>query len=243
MHPRQRSLVFGTVGDQHQRGRLRNHGEKSANIDSLTSSIQCASSIDIDDRISTGQRDRIQQRGQPPPPRIRINRGQRRIRVGDAQQIIEQQQILRVCIREPAPAPWRPAHRRRLRRQHLRSSRATAWNGTSAGMRLAEGRKHLRTAARATPHLAHQTALADARRSHHIHDATVTADRPVQQAPRRPSPTPGPPSGRLGTPDRATRAPMPTSRRAGTGSSAPLMRTISGSPRAAVHQPVARWTR
>jgi hypothetical protein len=65
---------------------------KSANIDSLTSSIQHI--LDhVDDRISTGQRDRVDQRGQPPPPRVRIDVGQRRVRVTNAQQVVEQQHV------------------------------------------------------------------------------------------------------------------------------------------------------
>jgi hypothetical protein len=51
------------------------------------------------------------------------------------------------------------------------------------GMGFTEGRKHLRTAAaRQCGRLVNKTALADARRSRHIHDAPMTADGPIQHA-------------------------------------------------------------
>ena len=43
-HPAQRAPIFGAVGDQHQRGVCGITATKSAIMDSLTSSIQCASS-------------------------------------------------------------------------------------------------------------------------------------------------------------------------------------------------------
>ena len=45
-----------------------------------------------------GHRDGIHVRGQPPPPGIRIDLGQLHIGIGDAHQVIEERQVLRVCI-------------------------------------------------------------------------------------------------------------------------------------------------
>ena len=45
-----------------------------------------------------GHRDGIHERGQPPPPGIRIDLGQLHIGIGDAHQVIEERQVLRVCI-------------------------------------------------------------------------------------------------------------------------------------------------
>ena len=70
---------------------------RSARIDSLTSSIQCASSIHASARPS-GHRDGIHELGQPLPPGIRIDLGQLHIGIGDAHQVIEERQVLRVCI-------------------------------------------------------------------------------------------------------------------------------------------------
>ena len=59
--------------------------------------------------------------------------GQRHIGVGDAQQIVEQQQILRVGIGNVGPAPARGRLRssRSATPVPARSSRVTAWNGIS----------------------------------------------------------------------------------------------------------------
>jgi hypothetical protein len=45
-----------------------------------------------------GHRDGIHERGQPPPPGIRIDLGQLHIGIGDAHQVIEERQVLGVCI-------------------------------------------------------------------------------------------------------------------------------------------------
>ena len=45
-----------------------------------------------------GHRDGIHVRGQPPPQGIRIDLGQLHIGIGDAHQVIEERQVLRVCI-------------------------------------------------------------------------------------------------------------------------------------------------
>ena len=71
---------------------------RSASIDSLTASIQCASST-MNSAGSVRASDAgVDQRGQPASSRIRVDLGQRHIGVGDAQQIIKQQQILRVGV-------------------------------------------------------------------------------------------------------------------------------------------------
>jgi len=49
-------------------------------------------------RVGARQRRGVDQRGQPTPPRIGVDLGQRDVRVGDAEQVIEQQQILWVGI-------------------------------------------------------------------------------------------------------------------------------------------------
>ncbi len=55
--------------------------------------------------------------------------------------------------------------------------------GDLAGVRLAEGGEHLdTTGGRHRRHLAHQTALADARWPHHTDDSAVAVDCTVQQA-------------------------------------------------------------
>ena len=88
-----------------------------------------------------------------------------------------------------------------------RSSRVTAWNGTVARMRLAEGPKHLDPATgRHRCGLPRHPALADARRSHHVHHTTATTDRAVHHCLKRrhlPAPTD---QARLGVPDQATGA-------------------------------------
>ena len=55
--------------------------------------------------------------------------------------------------------------------------------GDLAGVRLAEGGEHLNTTGGCHHrNLTHQTALADARRSHHADHSAVAVDSPVQQA-------------------------------------------------------------
>ena len=62
---------------------------KSASIDSLTASIQCASSMMNNAGSVRASVDGVDQRGQPAPPRIRVDLGQRHIGVGDAEQIVQ----------------------------------------------------------------------------------------------------------------------------------------------------------
>ncbi len=89
VHPRQRPLVLGAVGDDHQRGRLRDHGEEIGQH-RLADLIDPMGVLnDIDRRGFPGQRRGIHQRGQPPPTSIRIDLRQSNIGIGDAQQVIK----------------------------------------------------------------------------------------------------------------------------------------------------------
>ena len=76
---------------------------KSASIDSLTLSIHCASSMRYSAGAVRASDVGVDQCGQPAPPRVRVDLGQRHLGVGDAQQVIKQQQILRVGIGNPCP--------------------------------------------------------------------------------------------------------------------------------------------
>jgi hypothetical protein len=58
---------------------------------------------DIDRWDLAGQRGGIDQRRQPPPPGIRIDLGQLHLGIGDAQQVIEQHQVLGLGIGHPGP--------------------------------------------------------------------------------------------------------------------------------------------
>src|ERR1700741_1265505 len=51
--------------------------------------------------VARGQLGGIDQRGQPPPPRIGVDLGQLPLGIGDAQQLIEQQQILWISVGDP----------------------------------------------------------------------------------------------------------------------------------------------
>ena len=74
VHSSQRASILGSVGDQHQRGRLRDHGEEIGQH-RLADLIDPMGVLnDIDRRGLAGQRGRIHQRGQPPPTGIGINR-------------------------------------------------------------------------------------------------------------------------------------------------------------------------
>ena len=145
------------------------------------------------------------QRGQPAPPGVRVDLGQRHLGVGDAQQIIKQQQILRVGIRDLFPHPGaggfavqvsHAAARPQQPRHHMERD--------LTGMRLAEGPQHLDPATgRQRRGLPGHPALADARRSHHIHHTTAATDRAVHhgvEGRHLPAPTD---QARLGAPDQA----------------------------------------
>ena len=129
----------------------------------------------------------------------------RSIRVGDAQQVIKQQQILGVCVGNPVAhsiAGGLPV--KTLDAGGRAQQPRDGMEGDLAGVRLAEGGEHLHaTATRHRRHLAHQTALADTRRPHHADHRAVAVDGTVQQAldgRHLPAPTD---QSRLGTADSA----------------------------------------
>ena len=120
---------------------------------------------DIDRRHLACQRGGIDQRGQSPPPGIGINNRKSNVRIGDAQQVIEEQHVLGVGIRHPGAhsvtggravqathaggCPQQPRH---------------DMEGDVGGVRFAVGAEHLHFPARSDCyHLTHQTALADTR--------------------------------------------------------------------------------
>ena len=178
---------------------------KSASIDSLTASIQCASSM----MNSAGS-----VRASDAALISAVNRrrrasgsicGQRHLGVGDAQQIIEQQQILRVGIGDLFPDPGAGGFAVEVGHAGARPQQPRhRMEGNVAGVGLAEGPKHLDPATgRQRRGLARRPALADARRSHHIHDTTAATDRAVDHGVERrhlPVPTD---QARLGAPDQA----------------------------------------
>ena len=53
---------------------------------------------DVQRRGFAGQRRGIDQRSQPPPTGIRIDLGQLHLGIGDAQQVMQKQQVLGVCV-------------------------------------------------------------------------------------------------------------------------------------------------
>ena len=205
MHQRQRTLVFGAGGDQHHRRRARNDGEELGH-NRLADRIDPLGVIDdVKRRFSTGQRHGVDQGGQPAPPRIRIDLGQRHLGVGDAQQVIEQQQILRVCIRHafanPGPRGFAlqvfdPAQRAQQPRHRV--------EGNIVGMRFAVDPHHLDPATgRGRRGLPRHPALADTWRSHHGHDTTAATGRAVHhgvEGGHLPAPTD---QAHLGAPDQA----------------------------------------
>ena len=92
--------------------------------------------------------------------------------------------------------------------------------------------------------LAHQTALADARWPHHANHSAVAIDCAVQQASqRRTSPTADRPDSTQHARRARCRSPMPNSRWAATGLSAPLIEPSQAHREPLRHRPVARWTR
>ena len=97
-HPAERPGVFGAVGDQHQRGGLGDDGEELGEHGFADLVDPVGVLDDIDHPGFAGQRGGVDQRGQPPPPGIGIDLGQRDLRVGDAQQILEQQHVLGVSF-------------------------------------------------------------------------------------------------------------------------------------------------
>ena len=144
---------------------------------SLASSIQCTSSITYTRRRGPGQGGGVQQRGQPAPPRIGGDGGQRDCGVTDPEQIVQQQQVLwvrrrgcgsRTCARAASLVES-------LTPNTVRSRRATTMERDLAGMGFAVGGEHLDAAAgsqssRASPH---DPALADTGRPDHPDHTSV----------------------------------------------------------------------
>ena len=136
-HPAQRALIFRTIGDQHQRGRLRDHREEVGQH-RLADLIDPMGILnDIDRRGFTGQRGGIDQRGQPPPTGIGIDPRKSNIGIGDAQQVIKQQPSPRGLRQEPGRAlgrgrPARQDPRRRWPRAAAapRHGRGPGWCAT-----------------------------------------------------------------------------------------------------------------
>ena len=91
VHPRQRSVVFGAGGDQHHRRGARDDGEEVGQH-RLADRIDPVRVLDDEQRrFGARQRHGVDQCGQPAPPRVRVDLGQRHVGVGDAEQIVEQQ--------------------------------------------------------------------------------------------------------------------------------------------------------
>ena len=120
---------------------------------------------DIDRWKLAGQRGGIDQRGQPPAPGIGIDLGQLHLGIGDAQQVIEQQQILGVCIRHPRAHPVTSS--RGIQATHTEGCPQQPrhdMEGNIGGVRFAEGAEHLDTLGGGQRgDLTHEAALADSR--------------------------------------------------------------------------------
>jgi hypothetical protein len=183
-HMCERSAILGTVRDQHYRPRLGNDGEETSEH-GLADLIDPVGVLDdVDRRCGAGQRHRVDQRAQPPPPRVRIDVRQRHIPVTNAQQVIKQHHILGIGVgnlcMHPCPrgliveigySADRAQQPRRCMERNL------------MGMRLAKGRKNLdATTFRERHRLTDESALTNARRSRHPDDTPVAADRSIQHA-------------------------------------------------------------
>ena len=113
--------------------------------------------------------------------------GQSHVRVADAQQVIQQHQILGIGVGNLCTHPCPrgliveigdPGGIAQQPRHHMERN--------LTGVRLAEGRKHLDAATFRERHrLTDESALADARRSRHADDTPVSADRSIQHAGHR----------------------------------------------------------
>ena len=119
---------------------------------------------DIDRRGLAGQRRGIDQRSQPPPPRIRIDLGQLHLGISDAHQVIEEHHVLRVGIGDfgphldPGSRGVQITHPGGCTQQPRHDVKRDV-----TGVRFAEGSEHLDTPGRChCGDLAHQAALADA---------------------------------------------------------------------------------
>ena len=176
-------MVVRAVGDQRHRRGVRDHLQELGQHGFADRVDPVRVFKDVEHRLGARQRHRVDQRGQPPPPRGRVDGRQLGIRVTNAQQVVQQYQILRVDavgnlaaqprprgltikIADPADGPQQPRH-------HMKRD--------VTGMRLTKGRKHLdTTAAGDLGGLVNQPALADARRSPHTHHTSAATDRSIQ---------------------------------------------------------------
>ena len=184
-------------------------------------------------RFGARQRGGVDQRGQLAPPRIGIDLRRRYLGVGDAQQIVEEQQVLRVGTGDlfAHPARGRLRLRGRERRFRRAATAPPAWNGMSLAWdsQKAQYTSTPRPAAAAAASLATRL-LPMPGGPTTIHDAAVATGRPVDDGvDRRHLPVTSN-QARLGAPYRghlAGRTPSAGVTR--TGSSDPLIRTHSGS--------------
>ena len=182
VHPRQRSLVFGAGGDQHHQLGPRDHREEVGQH-RLADRINPVHILDdVERRFGARERCGVDQCGQPAPPRIRVDLGQWHIGVGDAQQVIQQQQILRVGIRKSFADPLAGGVAVEVRR--CRCPLAASGPPPGRGCRQCGIRRRPKTLrARDRPPaprlLGPPGTFADTRRSHHVHDTAAVTDRAV----------------------------------------------------------------
>ncbi len=183
VHPRQRALIFGAGGDQRHRWDARNDGDEVGQH-RLADRIDPVRVLDDEQRrFGARQRHGVDQCGQPPSPGIRVDLGQCRIGVGDAEQIIEQQQILRVGVGtyiSPQPRAGGVA----VEVSHTAARPQQPRHGIKrdvTSMGFAEGPKHLDPATgRQRGGFAGHPGLADARRSHHVDHTAAATDHAVR---------------------------------------------------------------
>ena len=95
---RQSSVIFGAIGDQHQRRGLGDHRKKGGEhgFADLVDPVRILH--DEDRRFGAGQLGGVDQRGQPPSSRIGVDLGQLDIGIGDARQVIKQHEVLRIGV-------------------------------------------------------------------------------------------------------------------------------------------------
>ncbi len=138
---------------------------------------------DVERRRGARQRHGIDQFGQSAPPRIRIDLWQRHVGVGDAEQIDEQQQILRIGIGHISPHPCAGGFAVQVGHTAARPQQSRhRLEGNVAGVRLAKGPKHLEPpTGRQRGSLPRYPGFTDARRSHHVHDPAAATDRAVHK--------------------------------------------------------------
>jgi hypothetical protein len=183
-HRRQRAAVFGAIGDQHHRVGVRDHGQKVGQhrladfVDpvGIFDQVQC--------RLRPGDRCGIHQRREPAPPGIGLDVGQFDVGIGDAEQVVQQQQIfgvgagnsgadactslLAVEVVHAQPGAQQPRYR-------------VEWDVD--GMGFAVGGEHLHAAvAGQCSRFANDAALADSRRSENADYPPDAPDRLVENS-------------------------------------------------------------